>query len=146
MNEIIIEHTVNQWYGTHIYQTKITRDGHVYRLRSDNQWHEVTKAFGKPVYIIILETFHGPRPNKHYLGCHRDDDISNNHADNLYWGTRSENGKDAVRNGRKFGGKGTSTPLLSEEEKREVNALYKTGEYTHQDLADFIWNKYNANS
>jgi hypothetical protein len=35
------------------------------------------------------------------LVCHKDDDPSNNHVDNLYWGTKSSNLVDAYRNGKK---------------------------------------------
>jgi len=42
---------------------------------------------------------HGP------LVCHRDGDRSNNHIDNLYWGTAKDNAADRERHGRTARGK-----------------------------------------
>jgi hypothetical protein len=55
----------------------------------------------RSVHVLVLEAFVGPRP----LGMearHADDDPTNNHLDNLSWGTRSQNSFDAIRNGRHF--------------------------------------------
>jgi hypothetical protein len=53
----------------------------------------------RPVGQLVLETFVGPRPPGLEM-CHRDDDPWHNALPNLYWGTRSENRQDLVRNGR----------------------------------------------
>ena len=50
------------------------------------------------VHHLVLEAFVGPRPAG-MMGLHWDDDHSNNHLENLRWGTRSDNTKDSVRNG-----------------------------------------------
>lgn len=57
------------------------------------------KAKQVTVHTLVLETFVGPRPAPGMHGCHRDDDRDNNRLTNLYWGTPSENAKDAVGNG-----------------------------------------------
>lgn len=41
----------------------------------------------------------GPRPDVSYDGCHGDGDSTNNHVDNLRWGTKSENNLDTLRHG-----------------------------------------------
>lgn len=51
------------------------------------------------VHRLVLSAFVGPCPAGHEA-CHRDDDGLNNSLSNLYWGTRSENMHDRVRNGR----------------------------------------------
>ena len=51
------------------------------------------------VHRLVLETFVGPCPAG-LEGCHRNDDPADNRLENLYWGTRSDNLLDAVRNGR----------------------------------------------
>lgn len=52
----------------------------------------------RQVHYLILEVFAGPRPPG--MECrHLDGDPTNNHPENLCWGTRSENAKDAVRHG-----------------------------------------------
>lgn len=42
------------------------------------------------VHRLVLEAFKGPCPPG-FEGLHGDDDPSNNHEDNLAWGTRSDN-------------------------------------------------------
>jgi len=50
------------------------------------------------VHQLVLETFVGLRPEG--MECrHLDGDPTNNHLENLKWGTRSENQKDAVKHG-----------------------------------------------
>ncbi len=57
------------------------------------------KKTRKMVYVMVLESFVGPRPAG--LGaCHRNDDPSDDRLENLYWGTQSENMFDMVRNGK----------------------------------------------
>lgn len=51
------------------------------------------------VHRLVLLVFVGPPPPG-TEGCHGDGDPSNNHVDNLRWGTRSSNMLDAVRHGR----------------------------------------------
>jgi len=51
------------------------------------------------VHILVLEAFVGLRPEG-LQGLHHDDDPQNNNIENLRWGTPSENGLDASRNGR----------------------------------------------
>lgn len=52
------------------------------------------------LHRIILEAFEGPCPERHE-GLHDDDIPSNNALPNLRWGTRGENVKDAIKNGRR---------------------------------------------
>lgn len=53
----------------------------------------------KYVHRAVLEAFVGAPP-QHVDACHGDGSRDNNHVNNLRWGTRSENGLDAVRHGR----------------------------------------------
>ena len=53
----------------------------------------------KTVHRIVAEAFI-PNPNNLPLVRHLDDNPDNNHVDNLAWGTKRDNQKDAVRNGR----------------------------------------------
>lgn len=50
------------------------------------------------VSVLVLEAFVGPRPEGMHA-CHRDDVRVHDTLDNLYWGTKSENEQDKVRNG-----------------------------------------------
>ncbi|WP_353935882.1 NUMOD4 motif-containing HNH endonuclease [uncultured Corynebacterium sp.] len=53
----------------------------------------------KLIHHLVLEAFVGPRPEG-LFGLHYDDNPENNALGNLRWGTKSENGYDAVRNAR----------------------------------------------
>lgn len=56
------------------------------------------KQITRPIHVLVLEAFVGPRPpGMHAL--HFDDDPTNNSVTNLRWGTPSTNQLDAVRNG-----------------------------------------------
>ncbi len=50
------------------------------------------KQKNRKVHQLVLETFVGPHPPG-MLACHRDDDPENNHLDNLYWGTPTQNNR-----------------------------------------------------
>ncbi|PZQ78023.1 MAG: hypothetical protein DI563_01670 [Variovorax paradoxus] len=50
-------------------------------------------------------------PDNNPLVCHKDDDPTNNHYSNLYWGTKSSNLKDAYSNGKK---------TFTEDQKRKM--------------------------
>ena len=53
------------------------------------------KAKTKRVHVLVCSAFHGPKP----IGMevlHLDGTRTNNRADNLKWGTRSENMKDSI--------------------------------------------------
>lgn len=56
------------------------------------------RAVMRQVHRLVLEAFIGPAPDG--MEClHLDGDPTNNRLDNLRWGTRSENLRDAVRHG-----------------------------------------------
>lgn len=51
------------------------------------------------VHRLVLRAFAGAPPAGATNGLHADDDPANNRADNLRWGTRSQNAVDSVVNG-----------------------------------------------
>ena len=53
------------------------------------------------VHRLVIIAFVGPAPDGTEC-CHRDDDGSNNQLVNLYWGSRSDNLHDSVRNRRHY--------------------------------------------
>lgn len=57
------------------------------------------RAWLVPVHQLVLTAFHGPRPNGN-VARHLNDEKTDNRAENLAWGTRSENALDAQKNGR----------------------------------------------
>jgi hypothetical protein len=82
------------WRGRPIKPRAVNANGHLMvSLCRDG------KVFRRLVHHLVLESFVGPRPEG-LLGLHWDDNAANNYVSNLRWGTYSENGFDAVRNGK----------------------------------------------
>lgn len=53
------------------------------------------------VHILVCEAFNGQRPNQQQIyALHWDDNKLNNHYTNLRWGSKSENVRDLIRNGK----------------------------------------------
>ena len=54
------------------------------------------------VHRLVCRAFHGEPPSEHHEVRHLDGNPLNNRAENLAWGTRSENAQDRVKHGRQF--------------------------------------------
>jgi hypothetical protein len=52
------------------------------------------------VHQLVAKAFLGPKPTPLHEVCHNDGDHLNNRADNLRWGTKSENMYDRVTHGQ----------------------------------------------
>lgn len=85
------------------------------------------------VHRLVLLAFHG-KPQPGYEACHKNDVREDNRLENLYWGTRSQNRHDAIRNGRHPVGSACKRAKLTEEAVREMRNLRKLG-YTYLMLA-----------
>ena len=77
---------------------------HPWRNNAPSQWSGVVlvgleNGRQRPVGQLVLEAFVGPRGAGMEM-CHRNDDPWDNRLPNLYWGSRSENRRDLVRNGK----------------------------------------------
>lgn len=68
-------------------------------LMSDGNaaWQERAKL--KKVHRLVLAAFVG-LPEQGQIACHKNDDKLDNRLENLYWGTYSDNAKDAIKHGR----------------------------------------------
>lgn len=90
------------------------------------------------VHHLVALTFLGPPPTPDHIVCHKDGDKQNNRADNLYWGTKAENGQDATRHGvwaERSALFEHPTAKLGVAEVRDIKAALKRGE-THRVLAE----------
>jgi hypothetical protein len=114
----------------------VTRGGSVYSYLR-NRWLSPEKhksghlllqlcadgqVFREYVHRLVALTFHGPSPFPKAQVLHRDGDATNNHADNLYWGTQQQNMDDAVRHGTLRCGEEINTNKLSE---KQVESIYR---------------------
>jgi len=68
-----------------------------------------TKSVHRAVALAWL-----PNPDNLPFVCHKDDDKSNNHVDNLYWGNYKTNAKDAIRNNKTIKGSVVGCSKLTE--------------------------------
>jgi hypothetical protein len=59
--------------------------------------HIGRKQHLRRVHRLVCEAFHGPPPSPNHQVRHLDGNKTNNRAENLAWGTHSENSLDAVR-------------------------------------------------
>lgn len=81
------------------------RKGRVLRPGPSNYGHlSVVLGRGntRMVHALVLEAFRGPRPSPKHDSRHINGDPADNRLDNLVWGTRSENIRDAVAHGSWF--------------------------------------------
>ena len=77
----------------------------------------------RAVHRLVLETFVGPCPSG-YQCCHWDGVPSNNHLENLRWGTPKDNADDTLRHGRRAVGARVRAKLTESQvlEIRRLNA------------------------
>lgn len=113
--------------------TIVTREGRVFRsypTAKKRRWHEVVVT--QRIARLICEVYHGPQPSPLHWVLHKDDDRSNPRPDNLYWGTRSDNLRDAWQNERR-------NPIAIELQ-RDVNniiAEYQKGQTLSEIAAEY---------
>jgi hypothetical protein len=112
---------------------KINKYGHLAVNLSKNNQPEMYQ-----LHHLVLEAFIGTRPKIKSLGLHRNDDPSNNRADNLYWGTMAENAQDSLKNGGTTVGERNYNAKSTNEEVRKVRKMYSTGNYTVRQLAEIF--------
>ena len=95
------------------------------------------KVRRRAAHKLVLEAFVGPCPEG-LEACHRDGDPTNNRLKNLYWGTHSENVKDAVRHGTHVDNRGQRHGMskLSEKDVRQVRQLLRQGHLTQKEIAE----------
>lgn len=98
------------------------------------------------VHRLIALAWIGPPPFDGAKVLHKDDDRSNNHYSNLYYGTQSNNMKDAVRNGKNthiFSIYGTSVgskngnSRLNESQVSEIKMRLRGGESPYRIHGDY---------
>lgn len=87
------------------------------------------KTFHRYVHRLVLETFVGPCPQEMEC-CHGDRNRLNCNLNNLRWGTRSENRKDAINHGTHKNpinpGETNPRAILSEQDVRTIIYIHRT--------------------
>lgn len=89
------------------------------------------------VHSLVAEAFIGPKPERHII-CHKDDNKLNNNANNLYYGTYSQNAIDAVKNKKLKSGEDHPNSKLSNADIDVIRHLVISLNMTHQSVADIF--------
>lgn len=94
------------------------------------------------LHHLVLLAFSGERPSG-MLGLHKDDNSENNRIDNLYWGTASQNQRDANRNGVANHPRGSKhgCAILTEEQVLIIRQRLKNGDVGIKIAKEFGVNK-----
>ncbi len=119
----------------------VTRDGRVWSKKTD-KWLKPglgTQGYllvlpcvnGKNVcmyiHVLICRLFHGSKPQWAECVRHLNDIKDDNRAQNLAWGTRSDNQQDRIRNGTYQYGEKNPASFLTEDIVRRIRTDYKKG-------------------
>lgn len=107
----------------HTPQYEVTRDGRVFSLASNWRGYGKREMRQTPnihgylrvrlmlrsgerkayfVHKLVAAQYLPPRPSPQHEIRHLDGTRTNNHADNLAWGTRADNAADRVKHGRTY--------------------------------------------
>lgn len=89
------------------------------------------------IHRLVAISFIGEVPDRHVV-CHKDDNKLNNRLDNLYYGTYSQNGKDAVMNKRLRSGENHPDAKLSDADVDTIRHLVVSLGKTHKEVADIF--------
>lgn len=92
---------------------------HLYRGRYSVNLPKRSKYTRQFVAALVMEAFSGPRPEGCYV-CHRDGCSTNDHLDNLYYGTPKQNSDDARRHGTIVRGSKIPWSHLTECDVKEI--------------------------
>lgn len=85
---------------------------------------------------LICTEFHGPRPSPKHEVAHRNDVKTDDRPANLYWATRQENANDALKNGKYLRGEQHPVSKWTDDDVREMRALYADNCCTLTELMD----------
>ena len=91
-------------YKGKVRRTPLNQDGYP-RVNLSHQGEDKTRT----VHSLVAEAFIGARPEGTQV-CHSDGDPTNNHLDNLRYGTPSDNTLDRVKHGRDHNATKTHCP------------------------------------
>jgi predicted XRE-type DNA-binding protein len=91
------------------------------------------------IHRLVLEAFVGPCPAG-MEACHFPDrDPDNNHLENLRWGTKSDNAKDAMQHGTHSSlraGEQNNRSKLTEQQVRQIIYTHRTGIFSQEEIAE----------
>lgn len=116
---------VKHWTGVDVH-----RAGCVLKPALNNRYLKVNLCRDgamrqRPIHLIMLEAFVGPRPQSQ-CARHKDGDALNNRIGNLTYGTFQDNSDDRVKHGRAPRGEGHAMSKLTDAKVRRIRKLLAT--------------------
>jgi hypothetical protein len=93
------------------------------------------------VHVLVARAFvHNPNPEKYNIVNHLNSDRSDNRVQNLEWCDAKRNAQHAYEAGKLKITQGSerSTAILNEKKVLAIKLLYKTGNFSHMDLAELF--------
>lgn len=95
------------------------------------------KGYTKTVHRLVCIVFHGPPTKGKDNVCHNNGNRLDNRAENLRWGSGSDNAHDSILHGTKYVAKGEDAgrAILTNEEVLEIRKLYESRTSTQKELA-----------
>lgn len=98
----------------------VWKDRKPYRSPSGHLQVMLQGRVARLVHHLVLEAFVGMRPEGMEC-CHENDNPSDNRLENLRWGTRSDNRRDAKKNGK------LTQIRLTDDDKVAIREKFKAG-------------------
>lgn len=92
------------------------------------------KKFARNIHVLVAEAFHGPRPDGMWA-LHRNGDVADCSAGNVYWGTPQDNSDDRVAHGRSGPGEKNPNVKLDRAKVALIRDKYADGDATQAQLA-----------
>lgn len=96
--------------------------------------HSPGKSKTMSVHVLVLMTFHGPRPQG-MEASHLDGDPFNNHASNLAWESKRANAARKREHGSSLMGPRNPRATLTQEQADQIRTVYAAGRLTQRQVA-----------
>jgi hypothetical protein len=87
------------------------------------------------IHRMVALAFIGLPPSPDMIVCHKNDDRTDNRAENLEWGTQQHNAATREAIGKTSRGVGNGRALLTEDDVRAIRARYAAGGVSQWNLA-----------
>ena len=89
---------------------------------------------------LVCLAFHGPRPSISHMALHKNDVPLDDSPDNLYWGTKQDNMRDAINNAcwqpRDMAGANHPRAVLDKQSGSKIQEMYASHRYTRRSLSE----------
>lgn len=116
---------------------RLTKDSwHRIKSNRNQRGYKFVQKKGKCWYLHRLVAIaYIPNPHNKAYVCHKDNIVTHNHVNNLYWGTPSENTQQCIKEGRGYIGERNPNAKLSNKDREAIKRKFNKG-YTLNQLSN----------